>query len=299
MAPQVLEPATLLEALTALGDESRSSKVIAGGTGLTLLLRQQLLSPDRLIALHRLPLTSITMQEARVSVGALATHAQIAASALVRKQYPALASAFGSVATPRIRNMATVGGNLVHADPHLDPPVALMAAGASVTASSIDSEREIPLSDLLLGYFETELAPAEILTSVHVPARSKDVGLSFIKHLSRSKDDYAAVDVSVWLSVTARGGIEDARVAIGGAGPTVFRVSEAEALLRGAELDPQIAIEAGDASASQADPDSDTRGSADYKRHLIRVLVPRAIELAMKDAARPLEGASPSGHPRS
>lgn len=292
LALPVLEPATLDEALAALADESTSAKVIAGGTRVTLLMRQRLLSADRLVALHRLPLASLAEQDGMVSIGALATHAEIAASGLVNGHYPALASAFARVASPRIRNMGTIGGNLVHGEPHLDPPVALLAAGATVTVRSLGAEREIALDNFFIGFSETALLPTEILTSVRIPPRSPGEGLSFIKHLARSRHDQATVDISVWLAISRDGRIEDARIAIGGAGPTVFRAREAEALVRGTPVDRQATSAAGDAAASLTEPQGDTRGAAEYKRQLIRVLVPRAVDLALEDAARPSGGSN-------
>lgn len=284
---QVLEPETIEEALARLAEDD-SAKVVAGGTSLALLLRQGLLSPERLIALHRLSMSSISGESDAMVIGALATHAQIARSALIQSQYPALGLAFRSVATPRIRNMGTIGGNLVQADPHLDPPVALLALDASVTVRSEASDRTIALDDFIIDYFETDLRSTEILTTVRAPVRAANSGLSFIKHLARSKEDYAAVDVGVWIALNADATIREARVAVGGAGPTAFRSATAEGRLRGEGSRSQAAIEAGEAAAEDADPDSDTRGSAGYKRDLIRVLVPRAVELAVADAARPL-----------
>lgn len=286
MVLDVLEPTTLDEACEALADGGDSAKLIAGGTALVLLMRLRLLSPDRLIALHRLPLATVEEEDGSIAIGALATHAQIASSGLVKRHYPALASAFAGVATPRIRNIGTIGGNLAQGDPHLDPPVALLALGAAVTARSLGEDREIPLDRFFVDYYETALLPGELLTQVRVPARRKGTGFSFIKHLSRSKDDYAAVDIGVWVQVSAEPRIEDVRIAIGASGATVFRAHEAEAEIRGEHPTGRVAVAAGDAAASVANPDSDTRGSADFKRQLIRVLIPRAIGLAVQDATR-------------
>lgn len=264
------------------GDDAR---YLAGGTALVLLMHAQLLEPGALLALHRLPgLRAIARDNDRLRLGALATHAELAQSALVREHVPALADAFGHVATPRIRNVGTVGGNLAHADPHQDPPVALMALGASVVARGPSGERRIPLDGFFTGFYETALRPGEVITHVDVPVPGASERSAFIKFLSRSADDYATVNVAVALREVG-GRVAEARIAVGCVGPTPFRVPEAEALLVGHAPDERRLRLAGEAAVAAAHPMLDSRGSPAYKRRVIPVVVARAAREAWAGGA--------------
>jgi len=291
MVQEVVEPTTLDEACAALAEYGDSAKLIAGGTALVLLMRQRLLSPDRLIALHRLPLATIEETGPAVALGALATHAQIAESEVVRRHYPALAASFAGVGSRRIRNLGTIGGNLAQGDPHLDPPVALLALGATIAVWDNGAEREIAADQFFIDYFETALGGADVITGIRVPARLARTGLSFVKYLTRSKDDYAAVDLAVWVRISGDDTIDDARVTLGSVGPRVFRAHGAEDVLKGGRPTHRRLSQAGDDAARASTPDSDVRGSGSYKRDLIRVLLPRAVRSAVRDAARGEPGA--------
>jgi carbon-monoxide dehydrogenase medium subunit len=284
---QYFEPRTLDETCALIDDSGEDGRLLAGGTALVILMRQRLLTPATLINVqHVAELSGIRSDNGSVSIGATTTHHAAACSELLRSQYSALVETFSKVATPRIRNAGTVGGNLAHADPHLDPPVTLMALDACVTARSTRGERQIRLSELFLDYYETSLAPNEVLTSVRLPARQPRAGLGFIKFLPRSQDDYAAVDVAAWVHVDDTAVVADARIALGSVGPVIFRATAAEALLCGQLPGDELLREVGERAASSADPEDDIRGSAAYKRELIKVLVGRCVRLAVADAQR-------------
>ncbi len=282
------EPHSLEEACALASEYGEDGKLLAGGTALVLLMRQQLLHPGCLINLQHVPeLQGIAADAAGIALGGSTTHAQAARSAQVAGLYPALTQTFRKVATPRVRNQATLGGNLAHGDPHLDPPVSLLALDASVTAASARGSRQIALTAFFRDYYETALEPDEVLVSVRVPARAPRSGLAFLKYLPRSQDDYAAVDLAVWVQLAEDGRIEEARVALGSAGPTPFRAFEAEARLAGQPLTEAVAAEAGELAAKPAEPEDDVRGSAAYKKELIRVLLPRVLAEAAADAGQP------------
>ena len=227
------EPDTFEELFALAGRYGEDGRYLAGGTALMLLMRAQLLQPAALLALHRLPgLHGITRDDGRVRLGALTTHADAARSPVLREHVPALAEAFRHVATPRIRNVATVGGNLAHADPHQDPPVALLALGASVVVRGPEGERRVPLDELFVDYYETTLRPGEMLTAVEVPVPGPETRSAFVKFLSRSADDYATVNVAVALRA-AGGRVTEARIALGCVASTPVRAREAETLLAG------------------------------------------------------------------
>jgi aerobic carbon-monoxide dehydrogenase medium subunit len=218
-------------------------------------------------------------------LGALSTHNQAARSTLVCDHYPALADTFRHVATPRIRNAGTVGGNLAHGDPHLDPPVTLLALDARVAAQSTRGRREVHLSELFRDYYETSLSANEILTEVILPPPAPGSGAAFIKFLPRSQDDYATVDVAAWIKISSSGGkIDDARVALGSVGPVPFRAVDAESFLKDAGVIDGALTEAGERAAAACDPEDDVRGSAAYKREVVKVLVGRAVRQAVEQA---------------
>jgi aerobic carbon-monoxide dehydrogenase medium subunit len=280
-----LEPRAFGELWDALEHYGEDGRILAGGTALVLFMRQRLLAPSCLINLRRLgELNGIRDNENGLHIGPLATHAEAASSPRVLGLYPDLAETFRKVATPRIRNVATVGGNLVHGDPHLDPPVTLLALDTSVTLKSRTVTRQVPLTELFVDYYETSLGPGEVLTGVSVPPRPPRAGLGFIKFLPRSQDDYAVVDVAAWVRLNDDDMLEDVRLAFGSVGPVAFRATEAEKVLRGQRLSIEAVRAAGAAAASAADPEDDVRGSAAYKREMVKVVLGRALERAVADA---------------
>jgi len=292
------EPRTLDEACELLQRYGDDAKVLAGGTALVLFMRQGLLDPACLINIQHIPELAGIREAAPaplsgegwgggLRLGALTTHAQAAASPLTRDQYPALVSTFRHVATPRIRNAGTIGGNLAHGDPHLDPPVTLLVLDARVGAQSMRGRRELPLSELFRNYYETSLAPDEILTEILLPLPPAGSGAAFIKFLPRSQDDYATVDVAAWVRLapgSADGKIADLRIALGSVGPVPFRAAEAEAILKGESIGDEPLAEAGERAAAACDPEDDVRGSAAYKREVVKVLVGRAVRQAVEAA---------------
>jgi carbon-monoxide dehydrogenase medium subunit len=264
-----------LELLAAHGDDAH---LMAGGTATVLLLRQGLLRPGHLVGLRRVAaLAGISRTaDGGLRIGALATHRDAERSAEVRSFAPALAKAFASVATVRIRNQATVGGNLAHADPAQDPPPMLAALGASVTAASVRGERTIAVDDLAVDHFTTSLAPDEIITEVIVPPLAPRTRATYLKFLPRTADDYATVSVAAAVRVDG-GAVVDARIVLGAVGPTAIRARGAEAALVGLEPSPERIAAAAALVRDEVDPMSDVRGSAEYKREMSRVWTERAL----------------------
>ena len=266
------------------GDDAR---YLSGGTALMLLMRAGLLHPSALIGVGRLPgMRGVSVEGNVVRIGAATTHAELAASPLLRKRLPTVAATFDHVATRRVRNVATMGGNLAHANPHQDPPVTLTAFGATAIARGPRGERRIALDDLFVDYFQTSLAADEILTAVEIaipPARS---GSAFIKYLPRSADDYATVNVAVCLQRQGNHATS-ARIVVGSLGSTLLRSAEAEALLGGGAFDDARLGAASAAAVADADPEVDSRGSPEYKRRIAPVIVRRAIVAAWQDCGEP------------
>ena len=283
---QFHNPTSLDEALGLLEQYGDDARVMAGGTALVLMMKQRLAQPGHVIGLRRIPgLASIepgTNGDAgAVRVGALCTQRQIENDPLIGSSLPLIAEAFRRVATPRIRNVGTIGGGLVHGDPNQDPPPALIALGASVVLSSKGGQRVVPVEDLFIDYFDTDLQPGEILTSVLVPAAPRGSGAVYLKFLPRTADDYATVSVAAVVDVGENNTCRDVRIVLGSAGVTPVRAKEAEAVLRQRPLTEENIRACAAAVKDEVDPLDDFRGSADYKREMAEVFTRRAIDQAL------------------
>ena len=279
-------PTSLDEALSLLQEYGEDAKVMAGGTALVIMLKQRLLIPDVHISLDHVPgLDTVTVADDALHLGGLLTHHAAERAALVQEHFPVLSQTYHDVATIRIRNMATVGGSLAHADPNQDPPVTLLALDAQVTIASANGERQVALTDFFTDYYETVLAPDELITAVHVPLPQAHTGSVYCKFLPRSADDYATVGVAATVRLDpATGACAESRIAMGCVGVTPLRAPQAEALLRGQAFSEDLFREAGAVAQEATDPLSDTRGSADYKRSMAGVFVRRAVEQAWQQA---------------
>jgi aerobic carbon-monoxide dehydrogenase medium subunit len=279
-------PETQEEALTLLHEHGDSAKLMAGGTALVIMMKQRLVLPETLISLHRLRgLAEVQEVDGTLHLGALLTHRAAETSPLLRARLPVLAETYRQVATVRIRNVATVGGALAHADPNQDPPVTLLALDAQVQLASVSGSRDVPLTDFFTDYYETVLRPDELLTAIRIPLPQPHMGSAHVKFLPRTADDYATVGVAATIRLDpATGTCQDCRIALGSVGSTPLRALSAEGVVRGQRLTPELLREAGAVAQQQTDPISDTRGSADYKRAMAGVFVRRALEQAWQQA---------------
>jgi aerobic carbon-monoxide dehydrogenase medium subunit len=280
---ELVEPETLPEALELVADRGADSKVIAGGTALCLLIRQGLLRPAALVSLRRVPgLDAVELDEPGqcVRVGPLVTHAALERHPVLRERLPLLQDVFGRVGNIRVRNVATVGGVLGEADYASDPPGALLALGASVTLAGVDGERRVPLTDFFRGYFETVVRDDELIREIQVPLPPADVMGAYTKFVTRSAEDRPCVGVTVLLGLDEDDRCRDLRVVVGAATELPLRKPEAEEAARGHAVTEELARELGEAYASEARTLSDGRGSATYRREMIRVWVRRTVERA-------------------
>ena len=273
-----VEPETLEEALEILAGDPDDTLVMAGGTSLVILMKQDLVRPARVVGLRRIAqLRDIGATGGTLALGALATHGMLARSEAVRRHAPALASTFAAVATVRIREQATLGGNLAHADPAQDPPVTLLALDGTAIARSRFGERRIPLDALFADIFETSLEPGELLLRVELPVLPAGARATYKKFLPATFDDYATVSVAAVVATDADGVCTYARIALGGAAPIPLRAREAERSLTGRPLDDAAIREAAVLAAAATDPIDDLRGSAEYKRAMAGVWTERAL----------------------
>ncbi len=277
-----LEPASVKEACALLERHGEEAKLIAGGTALLIWMRMKLLNPRVLVSLAKIPDFDSIRFDPRIglTIGAGARHRDIELHPAVREHYPLLRETFAKVAQPRIRNMATIGGNLAQGDPLTDPGASLLALDAEAVLVSSRGKRTVPLSEFFVDYYQTAIAAGEILAEVRVPPPVGGLRWSHIKFLPRSQEDFATVGVA--LTVKARDGhCEDIRLALNSVAPTILRAKRAEEILRKQNITDKLILEMADAAASETDPIDDNRGSAEYKREMVKVLVRRAAQEAL------------------
>ena len=250
MSPfELAAPSSIAEAIALLEEEG--ARALSGGTALMLMMKAGVLRPQRLVSLKNLRLDAIEANGS-LRVGAMTTLRALERSETVRKGWPVITRTLRTLSNVRVRNVATVGGALAHADPHMDLPPLLSALGARVKLVGKGGERSIPVEDLYAGYLETTLRN-ELITHVEIPALGKR-GAAYLKCTTRSADDWPAVGVAVVLG-------DEPRIFVGAATDRPTRIADEAALAR-------LAIE------------GDLHGSAEYKRHLLKVYLRRAIDEA-------------------
>ena len=280
-----IEPPTLKKTFSLLDKHGDDARVIAGGTSLLIMMRQRLLMPKVLISLARIPKFARIAYNAKdgLTIGAGARHRDIELSPIVKRHYPLLHETFRKVAQPRIRNMGTIGGNLAAGDPLTDPGASLIALDATVVLTGSQGQRVLRLDEFFVDYYQTALNPGELLTEIRVPPPERP-GWSHIKFTPRSVEDFATVGVALTLS--AKNGVcEDVRLGLNSVASTIVHARRAEETLRGKLITDALLREMGEVAATEVDPMDDNRGSAEYKREMVKVLVRRAAQEAFQKLA--------------
>jgi carbon-monoxide dehydrogenase medium subunit len=283
---ELVEPRSISEALSFLDRDDPGVRPIAGGTGLVLMMKAGFFRPIRLVSLRRLEprFTGITVAaDGTLHIGALTTFVDLEESAELRCHAPVIVRSMRELANVRVRNVATVGGNLAHADPHLDLPPVWIALDARLVIVGRSGERMLPVDALFAGYYETTLRHDEIITEVIVPPQ-RGRRASYLKCAARSAHDWPAIGVSVSFDF-ANGVIDAPRIVVGGATAMPTRLGEAETVLSGAAPSESVLKRAGDAAAAAADIVGDQHGSEPYKRQLLRVFLQRAVKAAIEERA--------------
>jgi carbon-monoxide dehydrogenase medium subunit len=278
---EIYEPATLQEASQFLADHESEAAIYAGGTELLLLMKEGLLHYPYLVNIKTIPgLNEVTFNEHEhmLRIGSLTTHRQLEQSALVRERAPLLAEVESMVANIRVRSVGTIGGNLCFAEPHSDLGTLLLAWEATLRLASADGDREIPLAEFFVGLLETARQPEEVLSEIQLPLLPPFTGSAYEKF---STHERPTVNVAALLQVQD-GVIEKACLAVGSVGPMPIRVKAAEDTLAGEPPDPAAFAAAAESAAQAVDPVDDIYGSADYKRHLVRILTDRALTKAAR-----------------
>jgi carbon-monoxide dehydrogenase medium subunit len=282
-----LEPRTVTEASRMLADHGETARLLAGGTFLVLVMRQRLLSPSHLVDLTGVPaLRDIAVDERNgLTLGALVTHAEIERHPAIRAAFPVVAEMARRVANPQIRNAGTIGGNLCYGDPASDPPACFLALGAEVRATRATGERVIPLDEFFTDYFETALAPDEVLTAIRLPRLPRGAHAAYARFTATAAESRPLVSVGVMVSRDGGGVCQDVRLALGAVTPVPRRLGMVESFLRGRSLTPETVAEAARMAAAAVEPPSDFRGSAGYKKRIAGVMVRRTLERALASPA--------------
>jgi carbon-monoxide dehydrogenase medium subunit len=267
-------PESLDDALGALRGGGEDAKVLAGGHSLLPLMKLRLSAPSLLVDLRLVPgLAGIQRENGTVRIGAMTRHVEVANGGL-----GLVSAAAHTIADPQVRNRGTIGGSLVHGDPASDLPAVLLACEGTVTVRGGSGQREIAGADLFQDFLTTAVGDDEILTEVRLPAMD-GYGFGYQK-FNRRQEDWAMVAACALVKKAGDGSCEDVRIGLTHMGSTPLRATAAEQALRGKALDAQSIAAAADQAAEGTDPPADLNASAEYKRHLARVLTRRALEAA-------------------
>lgn len=276
-------PRTIQEAVRALST-AREAKVLAGGHSLLPLMKLGLAQPRTLIDIGGIAsLREIRSTGSEITIGALATHAEIAADPSIAKSFTALSDAAASVGDVQVRARGTIGGSLAHADPAADEPAAILAFDAVLTAIGPKGERTIKASGFFRGTFETALAADEILTQIRIPAPAPRTGSAYVS-FPHPASGFAVVGVAAVVTRGADGTIAKAQVAVTGAGERQFRAGAAEKALVGSRGDAAAVAKAAGAAAEGLTPLADLAASATFRTHLVSVFTKRAVTTALERA---------------
>jgi aerobic carbon-monoxide dehydrogenase medium subunit len=287
MIPRSFEyysPRTLDEAVALLQKLGPEAKLLSGGQSLIPMMKLRLLSPEYIVDINRIPnLDYITESDGHLKIGALAREHELEASDVVKQKFPILADTAKVIADPLVRSQATICGNLAHGDPANDHPATMLALGATVVATGPNGQREIRIEDFFPGLFTTALEPEEILTEIRIPTPPPHSGGAYLK-LERKVGDFATAGVAVQITLDDAGTCKRAGIGLTNVGMTPIKAKQAESFLNGKQLDEATIQQAAELAASESEPMDDIRGSADYKRDLIRVLTARALTTALNRA---------------
>jgi len=278
-------PLTLQEACDLLWESGGKAKVIAGGTDLVIGLRKGDLKPPLLIDITRLPeLHGIEEKNGLITIGAGVTHAELSSSALLKKNGKILSEAASEIGSPQIRNLGTIGGNIVNASPAADTVPALMVLDAAGEVISREGKRKVPLADLFKGPYETALKPCEILTRISFERLSADTRCSFVRLARREAMAIARMSVALALRIgREEDRIEDIRISVGAVTPTPHRIADAEVFLKGRSPDRDLFKEASRKVSESILGRSGMRASSSYKVPVVEALFIRALEEALRE----------------
>lgn len=280
-----LEPTSVAEACVLLKQHAGEAKVFAGGSHLTILMKQGLYQPKALVNIKKIPELKVLKFDAKegLMIGALVTHRELETSALVREKLPVLCEAESEVANIRVRSMGTVGGNLASGEPLTDLAQIFISLDGNLRIAGTTGQRTLAVEELFIDFYTTSLAEDEIITKVVVPPLPRQSGIEYIRFSSSSVVDKPSAGVAVRLTLNEED-VQVARIVLGCVGPTPVRAVKAEALVLGKKLTAALIAEAGAMASRECSPSADLRGSEQYKRAIVGTLVRRALKAAYQKA---------------
>lgn len=284
---QLALPRSIDDCLKSLGEHGGEAKVIAGGTDLLPQLKNGLLKPPCVVDLSGVAALRAMSHDARggLRIGAAVTARALEVDAHLRSAYPTVAESAALIGSVQVRNLATVGGNLCNAAPSADMAPPLLALDAEAIVVGPGRERRVPLASFFSGVRRTVLAPDELLVEIDLPAPEPRSGGHYLRHTPRRELDIAVVGVASQITLTD-GVCGKARIALASVAPTPVRAVAAEEALVGQPMSPELIERAAELAGEAARPISDQRGSADFRRHLVRVLTRRTLTMALERARR-------------
>ena len=289
MIPAAFEyhaPTSIIEASALLARLGEDAKILSGGQSLIPLMKLRLANPHHLVDINGIPgLSFIREADGFLRIGALTRESDLEESELIRTRYPLIHDTSQVIADPVVRNLATIGGNLAHADPANDHPAAMLAAGAEIVAAGRGGERRLPIESFFTGPFATALKADEILTEIRVPVPAAKSAGAYLK-VERKVGDFATAAVAVQITLAANDVCSRIGIGLTNMGLTPIKAGKAEGALRGQRLDDKAIKEAARLAADAAQPAADLRGPVEYKKDLVRVLTVRALHRALERAAR-------------
>ena len=280
---ELVEPRTLREAAALLDTNEPTVRAVGGATAVMLMMKLGVLRPTRLVSLRGVEKRYSEISsgaDGELRIGAVTTLSTLERSLLVQQAAPAIVQALRTLSNVRVRNVATLGGHLAHADPHLDLPPLLMALGASIKTVDANGGRTMVLENLYAGYLETALGRGELIAEVIIP-RQTPRRAAYLKCTTRSTDDWPALGIAVVLD-TDGSVVREARIVVSAATDTPTRLLKTEGVLRGARVSDHLLREAGDVGVGETAVLGDAHGSAAYKKELLRVYIGRAVRKALE-----------------
>jgi carbon-monoxide dehydrogenase medium subunit len=279
---QYESPGTLAEAISMLHKYGEEAKVLSGGHSLIPMMKLRFANPEWLIDINGIPgLAHIKEEGGVIKIGALTREAEIEHSDLLKKYFPIFADVTKLIADPQVRNRGTIGGNLAHGDAANDHPAVMLALNATIIATGSDGERSIPIDEFFHGFYMTELKFGEILTEIQIPVPPAGTGSAYHK-LERKVGDYATAGVAVQLTLDSKGVCTAAGIGLTNVNPVPLRASRSEKALIGKPITDESIAEAAKYASEDCSPSADLRGSEEYKRAMVAVLVKRMIHKSVE-----------------
>src|SRR5215469_1022339 len=289
MIPPAFEylcPSSIPQAISFLQQYGDDAKILSGGQSLIPMMKLRLARPAYLIDINRIAgLSYIKEEDGHLKIGGLIREAELEESPIVHAKFPILIDTEHVIADPQVRNLATVAGNLAHGDPANDHPATMLSLGAKVVATGPKGHRVIAIEEFFVSVFTTALQPDEIVTEIRIPLPPARSGGAYFK-LERKVGDFATAAVAAQVTLDGNGTCQQAGIGLTNVGPTPVKARKAEAFLRGKKLDQATVRQAAQLAADDAQPSSDLRGAAEYKKGLVKELAARALARAAERASK-------------